>query len=468
MSLRTNLILAFGLTVAVRLGFHLWTGFTADDAFITFRYAENLAAGHGFAYNAGERVLGTSSPLFTWLLSVLVLLRIPVQMGALVVSLICSGMTAVLLYRLATYLRFGTLAWLPAVAYAFWPRCVPAETSGMETALFSLLIMASFYFFHRRLHYYTVGCATLASLTRPEGLLLLVILLVVSCYRERRAWLSLIATAALLLVPWLVFSQLYFGSMLPHAISAKLALYSQFGTEPWWWNLSFMMAWHHPAGWIVTLAAGVGGYWLYMKQYFGRVEIAWLVATVAFFTFGRTHLFFWYPAPLYPVLLLLATAAVPCLITPLNLSVSRRELTSLSFTLLVAVALAIGLIRPLAHYTEEQEYNEQVLQPAGVYLATHIDRELDLVAAEDIGQIGFFSGCRLLDRDGLVSPAAVSYNREARYLDLILDTRPSWVGVTIESPISDFVNDSAFVQRYKVVQVFRHRKIEKYALYRGK
>jgi len=35
-----------------------------DDAFITFRYARNLAEGHGYLYNAGDWVLGTTAPLF--------------------------------------------------------------------------------------------------------------------------------------------------------------------------------------------------------------------------------------------------------------------------------------------------------------------------------------------------------------------------------------------------------------------
>jgi hypothetical protein len=35
-----------------------------DDAFIIFRYAKNLVAGHGFVYNPGERVLGTTAPLW--------------------------------------------------------------------------------------------------------------------------------------------------------------------------------------------------------------------------------------------------------------------------------------------------------------------------------------------------------------------------------------------------------------------
>ncbi|MEI7425254.1 MAG: hypothetical protein WCK10_04010, partial [Candidatus Staskawiczbacteria bacterium] len=37
-----------------------------DDAFISFRYAENFAAGHGLVFNPGERVEGYTT--FLWVL----------------------------------------------------------------------------------------------------------------------------------------------------------------------------------------------------------------------------------------------------------------------------------------------------------------------------------------------------------------------------------------------------------------
>src|ERR1700682_2995626 len=40
-----------------------------DDAYITFRYAANVARGFGLVFNPGERVLGTTSPLFTFILA---------------------------------------------------------------------------------------------------------------------------------------------------------------------------------------------------------------------------------------------------------------------------------------------------------------------------------------------------------------------------------------------------------------
>ena len=39
-----------------------------DDAYITFRYARNLADGLGLVYNPGESVLGTTTPLWAILL----------------------------------------------------------------------------------------------------------------------------------------------------------------------------------------------------------------------------------------------------------------------------------------------------------------------------------------------------------------------------------------------------------------
>jgi arabinofuranosyltransferase len=53
------------LAVLARTIFWLKTGYTSDDAFITYRYVQNILAGNGFVYNPGERVLGSSTPLFT-------------------------------------------------------------------------------------------------------------------------------------------------------------------------------------------------------------------------------------------------------------------------------------------------------------------------------------------------------------------------------------------------------------------
>src|SRR5215212_12234441 len=57
--------LAVGLALlALVAGLVAWrfAGLATDDIYITYRYAQNLAAGEGFAFNPGERVFGVTDP----------------------------------------------------------------------------------------------------------------------------------------------------------------------------------------------------------------------------------------------------------------------------------------------------------------------------------------------------------------------------------------------------------------------
>jgi hypothetical protein len=55
------------LLVAVVSALHAWAwDFVSDDTFINLRYSQNLLAGHGLVFNAGERVEAFSS--LTWVL----------------------------------------------------------------------------------------------------------------------------------------------------------------------------------------------------------------------------------------------------------------------------------------------------------------------------------------------------------------------------------------------------------------
>ena len=72
------ILLIIFTTILVRGLLVYYSNYTADDSFITFRYVENIASGKGFVYNQGERVLGTTTPLYTLLLALLVKLGLPI------------------------------------------------------------------------------------------------------------------------------------------------------------------------------------------------------------------------------------------------------------------------------------------------------------------------------------------------------------------------------------------------------
>ena len=461
---RRNLVIIFAAAVAVRLVFHILTRFTVDDAFITYRYAENLALGHGFVYNEGQRVLGTSTPLFTLMLALFSFLSVSPLQAAMFVSLASSGITAMIIYRLALLLRFTRWSWVPALIYMLWPRTLVGDTCGMETAFFTMLVTASFYYQHRRLIFYALATATLAAVTRPEGLFLVLVLLLYNGYRNRDKLRQYLSTPLFIIVPWLLFSYIYFGSVIPNSVSAKLALYSRFATKPFLESLVYLMAWHNPVGWILLLSAIGGGYWLYTKQNFGRLELVWLAGMILFYAFSRTHIFFWYVLPIYPLYLLFAGALLPLLFDRVGISAKRTRMCGVGIAVVLIALATVGNYRAIDYYRTYQDHLENIHKAIGYYLYSHADAD-DLVAAEDIGYMGYFSKKRILDRDGLVSPEAIPYNRSGDYLGLILDYQPEWVVTAIPSHTADFMENKKFLENYSLEKAFRSGPALEYRVY---
>src|SRR5574342_655752 len=131
------------LAVAARL---LPTPRTIDDAFITFRYARNLLAGNGFVFNVGERVLGTTTPLYTLLLAGLAgLLRLDnYPWLALVVNALADGLSCLLLVKLGDLLSGRRAIGLAAaLLWAIAPMSVTFAIGGMETSVFILLLLTT-------------------------------------------------------------------------------------------------------------------------------------------------------------------------------------------------------------------------------------------------------------------------------------------------------------------------------------
>lgn len=84
---------------------------TVDDAFITFRYSQHIAAGEGFTYNSPQRVLGTSTPLFTLVMALAARAGLDLPVSSFVVSLFADvvslALVAAMLIRLGYLLAAG-------------------------------------------------------------------------------------------------------------------------------------------------------------------------------------------------------------------------------------------------------------------------------------------------------------------------------------------------------------------------
>jgi hypothetical protein len=148
--------------------------FVTDDAWITIRYAENLASGHGFAWNpGGERVEGFSNPLLVVIEALAHRAGLPALSTARAVG-IGSGLALIaILWRLgpATVGRAATCVAMLLVA--LYPPMALWAVGGLETLPAALALTAGVLWLIRDgTRGAVLGGSALAVLPwlRPEGL----------------------------------------------------------------------------------------------------------------------------------------------------------------------------------------------------------------------------------------------------------------------------------------------------------
>ncbi|HLF80433.1 MAG TPA: hypothetical protein VI410_01595, partial [Anaerolineales bacterium] len=117
-----------------------------DDAYITYRYARNLAHGDGFVYNHGERVLGTTTPLYTILLALTSRATTSENFPWLSIGInaVFDLGTALLLVRVLP--SFGMpvrVARLVSIAYVLSPLRIWVALGGMETSMAVFWLLAA-------------------------------------------------------------------------------------------------------------------------------------------------------------------------------------------------------------------------------------------------------------------------------------------------------------------------------------
>lgn len=135
------------LLVALGLLYLAWVNrFVQDDAFISFRYAENLATGNGLVWNPGERVEGYSN--FLWTLAISFAMRVgaePVS-ASIVMGRLLFSVTLFYTYKTGEFLlgsssRGAAAMLLLGTNYTFSAYA----TGGLETQLQACLFLLCAY-----------------------------------------------------------------------------------------------------------------------------------------------------------------------------------------------------------------------------------------------------------------------------------------------------------------------------------
>jgi arabinofuranosyltransferase len=292
---RRVLRLALAAALALLLAHAAFYRFLCDDAFISFRYAHNLAQGDGLVFNPGhERVEGYTNFLWVVLLAACDGLGWAPESAAPSLSLALTAALWLLVARASWRLTpGGPWRWvvpLPALWLALTRSVAVWSTSGLETRLFEVLVVAGVLHLIEDVHAADGGrprkipwgavLLALGALTRPDGLLIggavMAATAGVLLVRRRLDVKDVLRHAAVfggIVGAHLLFRHAYYGEWVPNTYFAKV------GGRSWWgmgaaYIACFAIeyaAWI----WIPAVIAGVQGFVLDR-----RAEVPTLVGAV--------------------------------------------------------------------------------------------------------------------------------------------------------------------------------------------
>jgi len=434
-------ILLAGLALCVTTAIHAdkingANGFPLDDPWIHLQFAKNLHDHGAFSYYKNEMTTsGSTSPIYTLLLAA----GFFVTEDEMVLSY-CYGVTFFLLAGFVLF-KLGLLEFGGDVLYAagaaflflFEPRLLWAALSGMETTLFILLSLAALYYYKARRPVLFGIASGLLLWTRPEALLFMTIIGLDALYHAfvvpraasrkksgetRREGLDWLRSAAMIFagfaILYILFNLVLSGSLFPNTYAAKLKYYTG-GGQNYPVQVFHYVTDGHLAIYSVFVAIGI------LSLLFDAVRRRPLPFLIAFLWSGELFLAYWknlpylfqegrYLMPLLPMVLLLGLSGLRTAVAFITKQVKLHASVAVTALLLVAAALQFAY----ASWNKRDEYAEvcKYISDRQVRTARWMHDHLPgdaIVATHDVGAIAFYSGRKIVDMVGLISPEMIQH-----------------------------------------------------------
>jgi hypothetical protein len=387
-----------------------------DDPFITFRYADNLGHGMGFVYNPGERILSTTTPLFALLLAPFAALGVSLHPLANLIGALSMAAGGLLLWDLA---RSWQTPWVGRTGLFLYPTFpLVLSTMSSETPLYLALCLAAYAAYARRRYSLTALACALATLARPDGILVPFILVIHFIIVERpnlqtfkpSTFLPPAIFAAILLA-WVAFAWAYFGSPIPVTLAAKqsqgaMAISQKFAAG----LLTILQSYRSWPYLLEAALAGLGLITLFRKQRTWLLFIVWPVLYFAAYSILGVSRYFWYYAPLVPGVVVLVGLGLE-MVAGCRLQVKDQmgnlQLSTFNFfTLATAFLLMIPFLaqsRNVWKMSSNVDRRYAIYRAAGEWLAQNTPPDAR-VGMLEVGIIGYYAQRPVVDFAGLIQP----------------------------------------------------------------
>ena len=397
-------------------------GFPLDDAWIHQTYARNLARLGEWSFIPGQTSAGSTSPLWTVLLSVgffsgLSPLVWACTLGAVLLFGISVQVEVIIRRTIRAYRP--ALPWAGAMIALEW-HMAWAAFSGMETILYIYLVMLlmGLLLTGSRNYVFAGILAGVAAWVRPDGITLLApiglaILLAEDAPVLRwNRFFRLAFGFAIFFFPYILFNLMISGTPLPNTFYAKQAEYANWQVTPWgqrslYFSLQFFqgISLILAPGFILSLV-----YSIRRRSWINLFVTGWMtgyiylyLSRLPVYQHGR------YLMPALGVFLLLGLCGF--FEGFFNASATLRKVLAVVVAFVLLATFGFGVYT----YARDVAFIESQM----VDTATWVDANIPVtqkIAAHDIGALGFFSRHQIVDLAGLITPEIIPFMNDDRSL----------------------------------------------------
>jgi len=431
-------------------------GFPLDDAWIHQTYARNLASLGEWSFVPGQTSGGSTAPFWSMLLSLGYVLRLAPYIWTYGLGTIFLALLAFFgekWFRTAEEKFTQTIPWAGLFLAGEW-HLGWAAASGMETILFGLIILCVFYLLSAHKKAWLIGgLIGLAVWVRPDGVTLLgpavfQIWLEADSGRERfKKSLAIFVPFLIGGAAFLAFNQAVYGAWLPNTFYAKQAEYAISQQIPILDRAFALYSLPLIGAGIFLLPAFLYFIWKAVR------ERNWNIIGAFLWWFGYTLIYvlrlpvtyqhgrYLIPAmPVYFVLGLLGMAQICRSLrsraadrNALRLEDRIRRTIPIAWTGGVGLLWVVMAVVGAASFAQDVAIIQTEMVASSRWIAENTPQN-SLIAAHDIGALGYYGNRNILDLAGLVSPSVIPIIRDESALKVFLDqnkadylmTFPDW------------------------------------------
>jgi len=411
----TYLLLAAVILVGHGLFYSHALGYdTVDDAYISYRYAQNAARGHGLTFNAGERrVEGYTNFLWTVMMIPAFMVGLNVTVMSIVLGVLFALGCLYFIYR-ATGEIEGLLPQVGLVAALFLAMdgsFTLWSVGGLETSLFAFPILAGAVAYIRELQ---LAHQVAYRLSARKRLI-------------TRADLGRVGLFVIIFVPYFLFRWRYYGWFFPNTFYAKVTLEDT--AAQWQRGLAYVQTFIHiHLGYIPLLVALIPLFRPRSTVWASYMALIVVVYSVYIAYVGGDWSVGRFFAPLMPLYyLLLAGGLVELYHWAKKLIWGRTSLAERSgprrLTYAAAGVLLVSLL--VSFFWASSPGGEQALflnrfdarlagqarTQMGKWLRDHVPPNT-VIAVDAAGQVPFYSELRTIDIFGINDLHTAHLNRE--------------------------------------------------------